>query len=261
MQKSITFHKYHGTGNDFILIDSFHKDIKLSPEIIQQICNRRFGVGADGLIILRKADTFDFCMDFYNSDGKPGTMCGNGGRCIVAFAHYLGIISEKTTFLAPDGVHEAFYYNHEKISLKMSDVASFEQHKKGLFFDTGSPHLVILKTSKDTFNVYSEGKEIRYSSAYMPNGTNVNFLTTDKKIPEIFTYERGVENETFSCGTGAVAASLALNITNNIASPVTLKSKGGLLKISFTTHANNSFSDIWLEGPAINVFSGTYIIG
>jgi diaminopimelate epimerase len=257
MLNSISFHKYHGTGNDFIMIDGFRKDISLSEKLIQEMCHRRFGIGADGLIVLRDTIGSDFFMDFYNSDGRQGSMCGNGGRCIVAFAHDLGLVKDKTVFVAPDGIHEAVYHNEDKITLKMADVSLIEMHDNGLFMNTGSPHLVVFKKKID-FDVYTEGKKIRYSETYAKEGTNVNFVVPNDSQPYIFTYERGVEDETYACGTGSVASALALNQLKKTPSPIHLKAKGGLLTVYFNQTTNATYNDIWLEGSAKKTFSGIY---
>ncbi|HAM99486.1 MAG TPA: diaminopimelate epimerase [Marinilabiliales bacterium] len=255
--QTIKFHKYHGTGNDFIMIDAFHENVALTEEKIQEMCHRRFGIGADGLIILRKHEGVDFFMDFYNSDGKPGSMCGNGGRCIVAFAHDLGIVSKNTRFVAPDGPHEAIFYGSDKISLKMNPVKAIETHQKGLFINTGSPHLVVFRNDS-SMDVFREGREIRYSEAYKKEGTNVNFVISDTNVSKIFTYERGVEDETYACGTGTVASALALNHTKGLPSPIELKAKGGNLKVYFKKIGAQHYDDIWLEGSAQKTFSGFY---
>lgn len=260
MNQKIEFYKYHGTGNDFILINSFQDTINLSQDDIQKMCHRQFGIGADGLMILRKKEGYDFEMDFYNSDGKPGSMCGNGGRCIVSFAHDLGIINKKTEFLAPDGSHQAIFNNHENISLKMIDVDLIEKHELGLFMDTGSPHLVIFRESENNLNVFEEGRKIRYSKKYLELGVNVNFIVPNTQISKIFTYERGVENQTFSCGTGTVASAIALNALNNFNSPINFQSVGGNLTVHFDAMGNNLYQNIWLEGPAFKTFNGNYYL-
>jgi diaminopimelate epimerase len=257
MLHSISFQKYHGTGNDFIIINGFNLNVSLTEAEIQQMCHRRFGIGADGLIILRNLEGFDFYMDFYNSDGKPGSMCGNGGRCIVAFAHDLGLIKHKTRFKAPDGAHEAIFHHHDKISLKMANVTNIEKHEMGMFMNTGSPHLVLFKDTMD-FDVCSKGREIRNNAKYKKEGTNVNFVIADQKHPLIYTYERGVEDETYACGTGAVASALTLNTLKNMESPIQLKAKGGTLTVYFNVLGEANYTDIWLEGPAKKIFSGTY---
>jgi len=253
----IEFFKYHGTGNDFILINSFEKEIILTKEDISLLCHRRFGVGADGLIFLRKKDGYDFEMDFYNSDGNKGSMCGNGGRCIVAFAKDLGIIRSETFFLAPDGAHNAIYYSHDKIKLQLKNVNNIEKHPLGLYLNTGSPHLVIYKKNND-IDVYSEGRKIRYSDYYRNEGTNVNFVVYNDNIKEIYTYERGVEAQTYSCGTGTVASAISLNKTDGIRSPIRLKTLGGDLIVYFNNIGKDIYSDIWLEGHVEKVFEGIY---
>jgi diaminopimelate epimerase len=260
MTQEVAFSKYHGTGNDFILVNAFDKSIELSEQVIQTMCHRRYGIGADGLIVLRRKEGFDFFMDFYNSDGKPGSMCGNGGRCIVAFAHDLGLIKNETRFFAPDGPHVANYDSADKISLQMADVTNIEQHDLGLFINTGSPHLVIDKSKQATINVYAEGNKIRNEKKYKAEGVNVNFFQANQNIPRIFTYERGVEDETYSCGTGTVATALTLNQLFGKSSPVTLQAKGGQLKVHFNKKDANSYTDIWLEGPTKKTFTGTYLL-
>ena len=187
-------------------------------------------------------------------------MCGNGGRCIVAFAHDLGLIKNETRFFAPYGPHVANYENADKISLQMADVTSIEQHDLGLFINTGSPHLVIDKSKQATFNVYTEGNKIRNEKNYKAEGVNVNFFQANQNIPRIFTYERGVEDETYSCGTGTVATALTLNQLFGKSSPVTLQAKGGQLKVYFNKKDANSYTDIWLEGPTKKTFTGTYLL-
>jgi diaminopimelate epimerase len=258
MKNEVQFYKYQGTGNDFILINSFDANIVLEPNQIEKICHRRFGVGADGLMILRKSTEYDFVMDFYNSDGQAGSMCGNGGRCIVAFAYDLGLIKNKTIFYAPDGAHEANYFNPEKIMLKMTNVSAIEKHHLGLFINTGSPHLVVAKNDSDMLDVYNEGKAIRNNSTYKNEGTNVNFVFPGLKTPKIFTYERGVEDETYSCGTGTVATALSLNHLHDKKSPIEIEAKGGLLKVHFQKKNQGQYENIWLEGPAKKTFVGTY---
>jgi diaminopimelate epimerase len=257
IDKKIKFFKYHGTGNDFILINSFEKEIKFTKEDIRLLCHRRFGVGADGLMLLKKSEEYDFEMDFYNSDGNKGSMCGNGGRCIVAFAKDSEIIKDKTVFLAPDGVHKAMYYSHNKIKLQLKDVSKIEEHSLGLFLDTGSPHLVIYNEDNN-IDVYSEGHKIRYSDFYKKNGVNVNFVVYNNSIKEIYTYERGVENQTYSCGTGTVASAISLNKTKGIKSPVKLKTLGGDLIVYFENTKKDFYNNIWLEGPVVKVFEGIY---
>lgn len=259
MLEQIEFYKYQGTGNDFILIDGYNNNIPhLSEDIIQKMCHRRFGIGADGLIILRKKEDYDFDMDFYNSDGKNGSMCGNGGRCVVAFAHDIGVIDNETTFWAPDGEHFAKFESHDKISLKMQDLSEIEVHDKGLFMDTGSPHLIVFANRIDDMDVYMEGKSIRYNETYKAEGVNVNFVELGNNSISLITYERGVEDVTYSCGTGTVAAAIASSIKTNILSPIEAYTKGGQLKVSFEHIKDNIYKNIWLIGPALKSFQGTY---
>ncbi|RLD46858.1 MAG: diaminopimelate epimerase [Bacteroidetes bacterium] len=256
----LNFYKYHGTGNDFILIDNRDLSINLSNKDIEFLCNRHFGIGADGLMTLENDNNFDFKMKYYNSDGNEGTMCGNGGRCIVAFAKKLNIINNKTHFIAVDGEHFANIYENDIVKLKMNDVNEIKKIKNGYFLDTGSPHYIEFINDIDNFDVYSNGKKLRYSKDFEPNGTNVNFV---KKINKqnifVATYERGVENETLSCGTGVTASALVYAIDNNISDFVEIKTKGGELKIFFE-QKNNTFTNIWLQGKTKFVFNGTILI-
>lgn len=255
----LKFYKYHGAGNDFILIDDISGKLdNLSKSEIQKLCNRNFGIGADGLMILKQHKKFDFEMDYYNSDGSGGTMCGNGGRCIVAFAKKLGIINNHTIFSASDGMHEAFIYENNVVKLKMSDVNELTKLKNAYTSYTGSPHYIKFVENINNKDVFLEGKKIRYSPTYKENGINVNFVKIeDQKTISIRTYERGVENETFACGTGSVAAALCFaEINNDISGEYIIKAKGGILKVSFEL-VNNVYTNIWLEGPTAFVFKGT----
>lgn len=256
----LVFYKYHGTGNDFILIDNRDLSINLSENEIKFLCNRHFGIGADGLMILENDKNFDFKMKYYNSDGKEGTMCGNGGRCIVSFAKKLNIIKTKTKFIAIDGEHFAEIYDNNTVKLKMSDVNGFKKIKNGYFLDTGSPHYVEFIDDFENIDIYNKGKELRYSKDFAPKGTNVNFVKklTDNNI-FVATYERGVEDETLSCGTGVTASSLIYAVNNNINEFVEIKTKGGELKVFFE-QKNNTFTNIWLQGETRSVFKGTILI-
>jgi len=249
------FHKYQGTGNDFIMIDDRNAvfpahDVKL----IENLCHRRFGIGADGLILLRNHSTADFEMLYHNSDGKIGSMCGNGGRATVQFAHDLGVIGDKTTFLAADGLHQAFLKDNW-VHLGMSDVRAVQQEHGAFFMNTGSPHYVQSVSNIDEFNVFAEGHRIRYSERFSPQGTNVNFMETIDKVLNVRTYERGVEDETYSCGTGATACAIAASFSG-MNSPVQIATKGGRLAVSFE-QKEGFFSSIYLMGPAEKVFEGT----
>jgi len=250
----IEFYKYQGTGNDFIMIDNRDLIFPKNTEIIEKFCDRRFGIGGDGLILLENDSDSDFKMVYYNSDGNESTMCGNGGRCIVAFAHFLDIFEEKCSFEAIDGNHKAEIRNGI-VKLKMIDVENINKDGGSFVLDTGSPHFVkYVKMLKD-YNVYKNGNEIRNSSTYKDKGINVNFVE-EISGEEIFvrTYERGVEDETFSCGTGVTAAALTFLKDKNVDS-VKVKVLGGNLKVYAEKH-QDSFSNIWLEGPAQQVFKG-----
>jgi diaminopimelate epimerase len=251
------FYKYQGTGNDFIIIDDRREQFNLSKEEIGQLCQRRFGVGADGLILLQRATGYDFKMVYYNADGTLGTMCGNGGRCIVRFAADLDIIKEKAHFIAVDGPHTAFV-DADKISLQMMDVHAIDQHADDFFTNTGSPHFVRFVKQVQFYDVKNVGASIRYSEAYEPiQGTNANFVEPlDAQTIFVRTYERGVEDETYSCGTGVTAAALVSHVFQGMNSPVQIKTLGGELAVSFQGNLQDGFSEIFLIGPAKQVFKG-----
>lgn len=249
------FYKYHGTGNDFVMIDNRTLQFSKDKDLVAKLCDRRFGIGGDGLILLENHETLDFKMVYFNSDGSESTMCGNGGRCIVAFAEFLGIIREETTFEAIDGLHEAQIHNGI-VKLKMIDVAQINEEAEDYTLNTGSPHYVRWVNSLQEYDVYHTGNKIRNSATYSTEGINVNFA---EKISEdeiaVRTYERGVEDETFSCGTGATAAALTFLKNKNI-SQVKVMVLGGNLKV-YAEKQGDSFRNIWLEGPAEQVFKGT----
>ncbi|MDN4165734.1 diaminopimelate epimerase [Cytophagales bacterium LB-30] len=252
----IPFHKYQGTGNDFIMLDNRQGNLPaFSAQQISQLCHRRFGIGADGLIIVQPKAGYDFEMIYYNSDGSQ-SLCGNGSRCAVRFAQEQGYIQEKAHFLAYDGPHEA-HIQGEIVHLAMADVAETRQLEADTFFiNTGSPHHICFVNALHDYEVVSKGRAIRYSDTYKMAGTNVNFV--EKKAPSslfVRTYERGVENETLSCGTGVTAASLAAAI-QGASSPVVVETLGGKLSVSFVRQPNGRFTDIWLIGPAVKVFEG-----
>ena len=256
-----TFHfqKYHGTGNDFVIIDDRQE---LFPEsdvaLIEAICKRRFGVGADGLMLLRNAEGYDFRMVYFNSDGRESTMCGNGGRCIVQFAHEMGIIGESTSFIAIDGPHDARVLPDGRISLKMVDVKGCKTVGTDHVLDTGSPHYVRFVSSTERVDVFKEGRAVRRSEPFAAEGINVNFVqVVDDNEVNIRTYERGVEDETYSCGTGVTAAAIAFVQNNHpdMDTPIKLNTLGGELFVSLQEH-KGAFNDIWLTGPAVKVFEG-----
>lgn len=252
-----TFYKYQGTGNDFVMIDNRQELFdKANTAHIANLCDRRFGIGADGLILLENHKDLDFKMVYYNADGKESSMCGNGGRCLVAFAKQLGIISNKAVFEAIDGIHHAEVEN-DMVKLQMQDVHTIEKHKGHVFLNTGSPHHVQFEEHLEDLDIKKKGSEIRYGEPYNEAGSNVNFV---KKVSEstfaVRTYERGVEDETLSCGTGATAVALSMNYLgatkHNL---VTLKVQGGTLQVSFNKEGN-SYLNVCLMGPATFVFKG-----
>ncbi len=256
----IEFYKYEGTGNDFIIIDNMELKFTLYQKSISKLCNRRFGIGADGLILLQNKKGYDFEMIYFNSDGNEGSMCGNGGRCITALANHLGIIKNKTKFSAIDGEHQSIVIsennNISTISLKIQDINKIEVYYDFYFINTDSPHYVKFVNNINNFDVYNKGKKIRYDKKFVPTGTNVDFVEIIENAIFVRTYERGVENETLSCGTGVTASALATAIkTDSNNDFYNIQTKGGNLKVSFKKH-NNSFTDIWLEGPVSFVFKG-----
>ena len=254
MQNTIEFYKYQGTGNDFVMIDNRDLQFPKEKELIERLCDRRFGIGGDGLILLEEDENTDFRMVYYNSDGNESTMCGNGGRCIVAFAHFLDVFEDRATFEAVDGLHEA-EINNGIVKLKMIDVVGIDKDGDHSVLNTGSPHFVQYVEDVENFKVYDQGNRIRNSATYRNEGINVNFV---EKIGdrEIFvrTYERGVEDETFSCGTGATAAALVYMKDKN-ENMVNVKVLGGNLKV-YAEQNGGAFTDVWLEGPAKQVFRG-----
>ncbi len=256
MQK-IKFFKYQGAGNDFILVDNRMGIFDRKNEhLVRSLCDRRFGIGADGVMLLQHAENYDFEMVYYNADGREGSMCGNGGRCIVAFARDLGIISEKTDFLAVDGEHQASIKGNQ-VNLGMIDVVQVDRDGDAFVLNTGSPHYVTVVEDLANYAVYQKGKAIRDNGVYGEKGINVNFVEKEEKGYFVRTFERGVEDETLACGTGATAAAMAMAILENqhgnIEIPVRVL--GGQLSISFVKE-DNCFSQVYLKGPAQFVFEG-----
>jgi diaminopimelate epimerase len=266
---TIQFQKWQGAGNDFILIDNRqHQAAGLNPQIVKQLCDRHFGIGADGLMLVGTREGFDFEMIYYNSDGYPAEMCGNGGRCIAAMAHELGIFSTTTRFLTTDGPHEAEVTTEGLIRLKMSDIPVVNKitlttpgpglAAEAVFLNTGVPHLVVFTDNPEKVDVHGEGRRLRYLDRFAPAGTNVNFVSGAGAKLRVRTYERGVEGETLACGTGNVAAAIATEFTaNHGISEYFCQASGGNLKVSFTRVGPSAFTDVWLEGPAVKVFEGT----
>lgn len=251
----LSFYKYQGTGNDFIMIDNRSKLFNSSDnQLVARLCDRRFGIGADGLILLENDSETDFRMIYFNSDGNTSSMCGNGGRCIVKFAHDLGVISDKTTFIAIDGLHDAYIENN-LVHLKMINVGPIEKNEQFFFMNTGSPHYVEFVNDLDSFPVYAEGYKIRNNDRFKKEGTNVNFVQSiSPDTIGVRTYERGVEDETWSCGTGVTASAIAASF-KGYRSPVNVKTKGGDLLITFSANGD-VFENVFLCGPAERVYTG-----
>jgi len=254
-----TFYKYQGTGNDFILIDDRANVFPLKDvSLVARLCDRRFGIGADGLILIQNAATSDFKMVYFNADGNESSLCGNGARCTIAFANFLNCIEDKTTFEAVDGLHSA-HIDGDIISLQMHDVNKIQAFENHTFLDTGSPHHVEMVEKLKTFDVYGNGKRIREGSPYYMTGTNVNFVEQLAKDQfAIRTYERGVEDETLSCGTGATAVALAMyENKKTTATKIKINVQGGVLEIQFEV-TDKGYSQIFLSGPTEQVYSGTF---
>lgn len=263
----IHFFKYQATGNDFVIIDNRDQQVRFSTEQIQLICDRKFGIGADGLMLIEGHPSADFLLTYYNSDGSQ-SLCGNGSRAAVTMAIRLGIVRQTASFEAYDGLHEAqLLPNSQEIRLKMNDVSEVKAYGSDYFIHTGSPHYIRFVDDVANFPVVEEGRKLRYSELFQPGGTNVNFV---QRLPDgsifVRTYERGVEDETLSCGTGVTACALAASL-HSLESPVRVKTKGGHLSVEFksghyglsvdrSASASPAFTSIFLVGPAKMVFEG-----
>lgn len=258
----IPFVKYQGTGNDFILIDhSQHQYFRLDDhDFVTRLCSRHFGIGADGLMVVEKSGHADhaFTLHYFNADGHLGSLCGNGSRCAVAFAHRLGLFETSGYFMAYDGAHQAWLHGPADVEISLSEPIFKPKVNNDYILNTGSPHLVRFQKELDAGNAYTEGKALRYSSLFAPEGLNVNFVKASADGLEIITYERGVEDLTLSCGTGAVAAALgwAMDTGRFGAVSVPIKARGGWVIVSFQREAE-SFTHVRLRGPAEWVFSGS----
>lgn len=255
-QMQIPFNKYQGTGNDFIIIDNRKGFFSPSDTIlINKLCDRRFGIGADGLILISLHKKYDFEMKYFNSDGNEGSMCGNGGRCTADFAFRAGIAGKKQIFFAFDGPHEA-EINNGIIRLQMNDVTGFTKIKGSYFINTGSPHYVRFVKNVKEMDVFNEGKKIRWSDDFKPGGTNVNFAELTDNGIFVRTFERGVEDETLSCGTGVTASAIVSVLSGHFdTNSVNVRTRGGNLKVEFDIN-KEKISNIRLSGPATFVFKG-----
>jgi diaminopimelate epimerase len=252
------FYKYQGTGNDFVIIDNRNGAYGgLHREQIALLCNRRFGIGADGLMLLNVRAGYDFEMKYYNSDGNESTMCGNGGRCLTKFASDIGIIQTSYKFIAIDGEHEASLNTDGTVSLKMNDVDEVRYDRGNFILNTGSPHYVTITTDVMNLDVVKKGREVRYNHEFKNEGINVNFVEFTEEPDKIIvrTYERGVEDETLSCGTGVTAAAVACHHNDNGFNRVEVQTKGGMLSVEYDK-IDDTYKNIWLTGPAEKVFDG-----
>jgi diaminopimelate epimerase len=252
-----SFYKYQGAGNDFVIVDNRNGQFDgNNVKLIEFFCHRRFGVGADGFMTLENADGYDFKMTYYNSDGLEASMCGNGGRCIVAFARKLGIIEKEARFLAADGPHEAIIDENNLVDLHMSDVNRIDSLVDGYFLNTGVPHLVHFVNDLNIIDIALEGRQLRYDARFQPAGTNVNFVKQNNNELTVYTYERGVEAETLACGTGITASALSAAFkAGQSDGKYYITAKGGKLEVRFKRNEAN-FTDIWLKGPAELVYEG-----
>jgi diaminopimelate epimerase len=259
--ENIPFYKYHGAGNNFVIIDgrSIPSGKVLDEKWVAWVCDPHFGVGADGFMVLRSSKEVHFVMDYYNADGRLGSMCGNGGRCIASFSKYLQIGNKEVVFEAADGLHKAIFQNNGEVALEMIDVNKIEPLLEGIFLDTGSPHLVLWVNDLMNFPVYQRGKEFRNSLIFQPGGTNVNFVEEKTGKVTVRTFERGVEKETLACGTGVTAVALATAFKRNKlgAGETIIQAMGGQLTVKYRQIRLGIFEDIWLTGPAQFIFEGT----
>jgi diaminopimelate epimerase len=252
---TLPFKKYQATGNDFVIFDNRDEAYHFSVDQIKKICDRKFGIGADGIMLIEKHSSFDFNLIYYNADGSA-SLCGNGSRAAVQMASSLGIVDGKAKFNAYDGLHEADLLPNGNVRLKMGDVKEVKKLRNDFFINTGSPHFIHFAGAIKNFPVFDEGRKIRYSENFKPAGTNANFVELlEGNSIFVRTYERGVENETLSCGTGVTAAALASSF-HKYSSPITVKTLGGELSVEFNLRHDGSFADIFLIGPAKMVFEG-----
>jgi diaminopimelate epimerase len=256
----IPFNKYQGTGNDFIIIDNRAGLFDPADTVaVRRLCDRRFGIGADGLILVTVDNEFDFRMSYFNSDGFESTMCGNGGRCTARFAHSSGIAAKEMKFRAIDGIHRAIVIE-AYVTLQMNNVSGVRMINGSLFLNTGSPHYVVFSRDIDNIDVFNEGKKIRWSGEFAPGGTNVDFVELTGDGIYVRTFERGVEDETLSCGTGVTASAIAAVMAGLFdKSPVNVRTKGGDLNVKFEISGMEA-GNIWLTGPATFVYNGEIAI-
>jgi diaminopimelate epimerase len=255
---NLQFSKYEGTGNDFILIDDRKLQFPISEKLISKLCNRHFGIGADGILLVQHSEGYDFGMNYFNSDGSHATFCGNGGRCITAFANHLGIISNTCRFMAADGIHHATITENNgqvmKVELSMQDPVIYSQANNFCYLNSGTFHVVKFVDNPDNIDIIEDGREIRYDARFEPDGTNVNFARLLKKELYVRTYEKGVEDETLSCGTGVTASAIAASLKYG-GDSFYVNTAGGRLFVSYT-RTGEVIKNVKLTGPAKLVFEG-----
>jgi diaminopimelate epimerase len=251
------FVKYHGSGNDFVVVHgSFEAD--WPAILVAEICHRRYGVGADGFMVVGPAQGVDFRVDYYNADGRLGSLCGNGSRCAVDYARSLGLFEgTRCRFAAADGTHEAVWHGDGRVSVQFADAPRPQRQNGGWFVNTGSPHHVVLASDLESVEAIGEGRTLRYGVYAESGGANINWLAAREGGCAMRTYERGVEDETLSCGTGAVASALVAHLQWGLPSPIILDALGGQLEVAFTP-TDEGFTDIVLTGPIARVFDGTW---
>ena len=256
---TLQFSKYEGTGNDFIVIDDRKLQFPVGEDLIIRLCDRHFGIGADGILLVQHSEGYDFGMNYFNSDGSPATFCGNGGRCITAYAHRMGITSNTSRFMAADGIHHARITENNGqvmiVELGMQDPVIYSIDNNLIYLNTGTFHTVKFVDNPDNVDILESGREIRFDARFEPHGTNVNFARLLKKELYVRTYEKGVENETLSCGTGVTASAIAASLKYG-GDAFYVNTAGGRLFVSFT-RVNDTFKQVKLTGPAKLVFEGT----
>ncbi|MCB2221902.1 MAG: diaminopimelate epimerase [Bacteroidetes bacterium] len=255
------FSKYHGTGNDFIIIDNRNNEVNLTKQEIKWLCDRHLGIGADGLMLLFHTIPFDFEMKYFNADGGEGTMCGNGGRCIVAYAHHLGMSDQRAHFLTIDGEHHGEILEQKDhismIKVTLQDIHQIERNQNDYIINTGSPHYVKFVNSLEGMDIFNRGKEIRWDERFQPEGLNVNFVVSKAENLIVRTFERGVENITLSCGTGVTAAAVAADLkSNGTRNQYQIETLGGELMVRFEKQ-HNVYKNVSLTGPVKHVFDGS----
>lgn len=254
---TVHFYKYQGAGNDFVILDNRNQTYSLTTEQINFLCDRRFGIGADGLMLLETAEGYDFRMVYYNADGHESTMCGNGGRCIAAFAQHLSVAGNQQSFIAIDGPHEALIKDNDIVSLQMQDIDAIEFSNDVAILNTGSPHYISFDEAIDELDIFTEGRNIRNADRFQPKGINVNFVERTASGLRIRTYERGVEDETLACGTGVTAAAIASVGEATGHFEIAVAARGGNLSVQFDKTGVQEVRNVWLTGPAQAVFAGT----